>query len=680
LTLPKIAPERWLPWVCGLAALFSVHLALRYFGGIAAPGLIAAALLVLVLLTITGCGRLLLRSFGIRGTTESEKTLLGATLGLGLLSQAVFLLAALGILRTWTVSALLGVFWIVGFTELRSLASSLSGDWSLLRDRPLMAGSVLLLLGLMFWLTWVPPHYYDSLVYHLPLAASYAREGALHTRPDLLFSHFPQNAEMLFTLSLLLGSDILAKMFSWLATFLSVWWLLELGKREVPVPVILLACLSVCTHTAVMLLTPTAYVETFVMLWITAAVLSFLRWRADADEDDMPRGWLALAGVFAGLGVGTKYYAGICPGILGLYLVGRWLHSRWPGRESRLTVASRARDSLLFFITAAAAGLPWLLKNLYFIGNPVFPFLYKLFPGRGTGWAQDTAARYFGVMTEYGHLEGGWLKDLLQFPYLAASGSARFGGGADILGSLGWGLLFITLPLAAWAAWRKRHLRWLALYCAAHWALWFSTGVVLRFLVVLVPLLSLLAANGVYQAWTRIGTAAKTALAGALGILLWMNLALFLYVNIVVDNFSVLLGERSRGEFLSRKLDYYPCAARARDAVAPNARILVVGEQRGYYIEQPNTVTTPMAANRFVTAANAASGPEDLARKLREEEGIGYLLVVPREGARLGEQYGVFHFSEKGRKNWEGLEKDALTPVFQSPGRCALFKVRTGEK
>jgi len=40
-----------------------------------------------------------------------------------------------------------------------------------------------------------------------------------------------------------------------------------------------------------MLLAATAYVETFVMLWITGAVFCFLRWREIAGtEDDL--GWL----------------------------------------------------------------------------------------------------------------------------------------------------------------------------------------------------------------------------------------------------------------------------------------------------------------------------------------------------------------------------------------------------
>jgi len=46
----------------------------------------------------------------------------GMTLGLGLLSLAVLALAALRLLRPWTLSLLLAGFWVVGF---RSCAQAL---------------------------------------------------------------------------------------------------------------------------------------------------------------------------------------------------------------------------------------------------------------------------------------------------------------------------------------------------------------------------------------------------------------------------------------------------------------------------------------------------------------------------------------------------------------------------
>ncbi|MFH2202547.1 MAG: phospholipid carrier-dependent glycosyltransferase [Elusimicrobiota bacterium] len=666
--------KRALPGIfAGFILLLAVHLCLSYFSGAVAGGLISAAMFALVFLTAAAGGRILLRLFAVRGISESEKTLIGATLGLGLLTQAMLLIGMAGVLKPWAVSLLLGLFWIIGFTEMRDLLRSLTSNLSLLRDRPVLSGGILLLLAVLFCLTWVPPHHYDSLVYHLALPSAYIRAGRIFTVPHLLYSHFPQNGEMLYTLALLLGSDVLAQMFTWLGTFLSVWWLFEMGKHELPIVVVLGACLLTVTHTAVMLLTPTAYVECLVMLWLTASVLSFLRWRMDSDIEVSQRGWLAMAGVFAGLGVGTKYYAGICPALIALYLATQWLRMR-PWSQGGTYVRGRLWDAAAFCAPALLFGAPWLVKNAVVVGNPVFPFLYDVLPPRGIAWGVTNAERYFGFLVEYGHARGAFLKDLLQFPYLAAAGSTRFGGGADVLGNLGWGLVFAALPATVWAAWGNRFLRWALFYCLAHWLIWFNTGVVMRFLTVLVPLLSLLTAHGLYKVWQRLGTAGRATLGTGVAVLVGTNLALFLYVNALFDSLPLLVGLKSRREYLAQKLDYYPCARRARGLLGENDKILVVGEQRGYYVPQPHVTTTPMAPNRFVRIANESADDGELRRTLKKE-GFRYMLFVPREARRLNAGWGVFHFSERGRENWTALEKDGLETLFDVKGRCGLYRI-----
>jgi hypothetical protein len=656
-----------------LLALFSLHVGLSYFSGALAGGLLSSVLLAVVFLTAAGCGRILLRFFKVVGVSESEKTLIGATLGLGLLSQAVMVIGFLGWLKPWAISLILGLFWVIGFTELGDLVKSLGANRNLLRDRPLLAGGLLVGLALLFWFTWVPPHQYDSLVYHLALPAAYIREGKIFNVDHLLYSHFPQNGEMFYTLGLLLGSDVLAQMFTWLGTFLSVWWLFEMAKRELPITVVLAACLLTVTHTGVMLLSTTAYVECLVMLWITAAVLSFLRWRMSSDFEVSNRGWLALAGVFAGLGVGTKYYAGICPALIASYLGIQWLKMK-PWSQGGSYVRSRALDVFAFSGAAFLFGLPWLVKNAAMIGNPVFPFLYKVFPVSGVDWGGAGAVGYFSMLTEYHHAKGQFLKDLLSFPYLAASGSAKFGGGADVLGGHGWALLLAAFPAAVWAARRNQYLRAALIYCLCHWLIWFQTGVILRFLTVLVPLLSLLVAFGLYQLREALSSAWRPVLAAGVAGVIMTNLALFLYVNTIFDSLPLLLGLKSRRQYLSEKLDYYPCADFARARTKENDKILVVGEFRGYYVSRPHVSTRTNAPNRFVRTANEAESVSDLSERFKRE-GFRYFMYVPREAKRLDDGWGVFHFSEEGRKRWAAFEKEGLETVFQVPGRCSLHRV-----
>jgi hypothetical protein len=663
----------WPSVFAAFLALFSLHVGLSYFSGVLIGGFISAALLVLVLLTVAGCGRILFRLFNVSGVSESEKTLIGATLGLGILSQAVMFIGAVGWLKPWAISLILGLFWIVGFTEMRDLVKSLGANRNLLKDRPVLSGSLLAGLALLFWFTWVPPHQYDSLVYHLALPAAYIREGRIFNVEHLLYSHFPQNGEMFYTLALLLGSDVLAQMFTWLGTFLSVWWLFEMAKRELPITVVLFACLLTVTHTGVMLLTPTVYVECLVMLWITAATLSFLRWRMSSDMEISHRGWLALAGVFAGMGVGTKYYAGICPALIASYLGFQWLKMR-PWSQGGSYVRDKFFDMGAFSLAAFIVGVPWLVKNAVMIGNPVFPFLYDIFPPTGVDWGQSSAAGYFSMLTEYHHSKGEFFKDLVRFPYLAAAGSSQFGGGADVLGGHGWTLIFAAFPAAVWAGWKNQYLKAMLIYCVAHWFIWFQTGVILRFLTVLVPLLSLLVAYGLYKVWQALSGGWRAVLGGGVAVVMGTNLALFLYVNSIFDSIDVLVGLKSRREYLSEKLDYYPCADFARARVKENDKILVVGEFRGYYVDHPHVSTRTNAPNRFVQTANQAEDVSDLGNRLKQD-GFGYLMYVPREAKRLNDGWGVFHFSEDGRRRWTAFEEEGLEKIFEIPGRCSLHRM-----
>ncbi|MEK7656149.1 MAG: phospholipid carrier-dependent glycosyltransferase [Elusimicrobiota bacterium] len=659
----------------GLLALFALNLLARSFGAALLPGITATALLALVLASATGTGRLLLKAFGAREMSESEKTLIGATLGLGALSQAVFLLGMAGFLRPWTASLLLALMWVAGFTELRELARSLGANKNLLFDRPVSSLAVLIPLAAAYFAAFAPPHQYDSLVYHLPIPAAYAREGRIFPVEHLVYTHFPQNGEMLYTLALLLGSDVLAQLFTWLCALLSVWWLLEMGKREAPMSAVLLACGLVATHSAMLLLASTTYVECVLMLWITAAVFSFLRWR-----EARSRGWLALSGVFAGLGVGTKYYAGITPALLALHLLLRWAASlrRAPagGDTQPLSETPREglecfRDLALFSGAAAAAGSPWLIKNALTVGNPVFPFFYRWLPARGVEWTAGMAGRYFDMLVEYRH-RGDPFGELARFLWQAASGSPRYGGGADILGSVGWGPLLALMPLALWSASRNRYMRALLAYCAGHFLLWFSTAMVLRFLVPVLPLAALPAACGLQALWAGRGALGRAALASAGAVLVAVNLGFFLHVHSLVGTLPVLTGAQGRREYLAAKLDYYPCARFAAERLPQNDRILVVGEQRGYYVMQPHTATTVMAPNRFVLRANEAEDPGELLRTLGQD--YRHILFVPREAKRLGEGYGIFAFTPRGAANWSALLAASETE-FEETGRCALLKL-----
>ena len=624
------------------------------------PGAVPFVLLVLTILLAAGSGRVLAGKLGLSDMSESQKTLCGMTLGLGLLALGGFFLGALGLFKPWAASALLALLWVIGYAELKPALASLAPDRSLLRERPLSVAAVVLPLLAALWMCLVPPHQYDSLVYHLALPQAYLREGRLFAPPGIVYAHFPQNGEMLFSLALLLGSDILAQMYMWLSMVLSIWWVFSLGRREAPMSAVALASIFIATHSALLLMSSTTYVEPLVMLWITAAALSFERWRRLAPEGGEPRGWLILSAVFTGLALGTKYYAGIGAAAFGLRLLWAFAFDRR---------RRRAEDLVLFTAIVSALFAPWLIKNWVCVRNPVFPFLYKWFENTGTGWNADLAAGYFSVLTEYGHI-GGFFHSLISLPILLLRNPLRFGGGMDVLGDLGWDISLWLLPLGAWAASKNRSLRGLLLFCFLWGCAWFSSGVVLRFLTVLVPIMALLGACGLVALWAVLDRWSRVVIAGALGVMTFAHLFLFVFVHSTFGSGATAFGLETRESFLTRRLDYYSCADWLRGNAVENDKILVVGEQRGYYLAADHLPSTVHMPNHFVRRANESAAPAALIASLRAD-GFTRLLIVPRAAARLGP--GLGSLTPAGAVNWKGLE-DTLKTEFTGRG-CVVGRL-----
>ncbi|HXT00651.1 MAG TPA: hypothetical protein VN915_08260 [Elusimicrobiota bacterium] len=625
----------------GLTAALSAAVAADGLFQALRPGVLPLLLLAITALAAAGSGRKLVAALGAGGD-EAEKTVAGATLGLGVLALAMFALAAAGLLASWAASALLGALLLFGWSEVRPALAALVDGGRRALERPWLCVLVGLPLLFALWACLVPPHQYDALVYHLALPQEYLRAGRLYAPPGIVYAHFPQNGEMLFTLALDMGSDLLAQMYAWLASALTIGWLLTYGRRITSAAP--WAAALVATHTAVLLLSSTAYVEPLVMLWMTGALLAF-----EASDEGAQRGPLLLSALFMGLALGTKYYAGLLAVLLVL----------------RLAFRGRLKPAILYAALAGALFAPWLIKNWIFVGNPVFPFLYKIFPATKAGWTSELAAGYFQVLTEYGHAHG-FLRDLLSLPVLLLRNPLRYGGGMDVLGDYGWDLTLWLWGYGLWAALRGRGPRALALLTALYFAGWFATGVVLRFLTAMAPAMARVGAAGAAQWREEAAPGARVLAAAAAGVMLASHLFLVLFVHGVFGSGGPMLALEDRGTFLSRKLEYYPCAVES-GRLPLGSKILEVGEQRGYYIPRAHLSTTVHAPNLYVALANASSSPEDLARSLRAG-GFTHLLFVPREALRLGN--GVGTFTPLGEANWTGLEKH-LTLTFRGPA-CLL--------
>jgi hypothetical protein len=283
--------------------------------------------------------------------------------------------------------------------------------------------------------------------------------------------------------------------------------------------------------------------------------LTFLRWLRQGD-----RGWLILSALFAGAAAACKYTALLLPlmGCLGVL----WHHHR---RQSLSGLA--LREMALFATLAFIAGSPFYLKNWIVLGNPVYPFLYGLFGGRG--WDADQARLYDLFVGELGM--GRAITDYLLLPWnlsvRAELDSPRFDG---ILGPV----FLLTLPfLVGRRPWGQAVGVLLSLSLAS-FLFWASSAQQIRYLIPLFPLLSVVtgAILARYRDRRPLFLLLTLFVAGSLVFNLYHITRDFLKIHPL----PVIVGTESRDAFLTRLIPPYTMYRYVNEALPPGSRVFLI--------------------------------------------------------------------------------------------------------
>jgi 4-amino-4-deoxy-L-arabinose transferase-like glycosyltransferase len=412
----------------------------------------AAAILFLVF-AMWGWGAAALRSFVFESAAEGTAMRLGA--GAAVLSMLVFVLGLAGLLaRPWFLGAVvLGV--VLGVASRPSLP----------RVSP-AAFLVAAVLGAPIVLQlFYPPVDWDATSYHLASSKLYLEAHRLVVATYLRYPVFPQLQEMLFTLALGISDDIAAHGINfamWLGTGGA---LLALGRRVgSPAAGVLALGLWAGSPTA-FVFGSVAYVDVPLTFYVTLACLCAVIYA----QENSGR-WAGLAGLFAGAAAATKY-----SGLFFVAAIGLWVLAVSP-REARV------RRFASFAGLAALVCLPWYLRNAMLSGDPLFPFLGRVFPNRFWN-ATDLAVQIDNL-----HQQGGrTLVDFLRVWDRLAFNQGIFVGPEDTFSPALW----IPLPILLLARWKSPAERGLLLLALAFLCVWFFGSPSGRYLLPVIPLLCL---------------------------------------------------------------------------------------------------------------------------------------------------------------------------------------------
>lgn len=524
-----------------------------------------------------------------------------------------------------------------------------------------------ILMGILASTT--PEIFYDSLVYHLALPKLFLLRGAIVPTPENIYSGLPLGVQMLFGLGLSLSDENLAALLHTvfgLGTALALWaWLRKWASDSTAILAVLIFCLT----PIVLYASWHCGVDLGSCFYVMTGLIALSRAVADpTDEEKSAKRpvWAIVTGLLIGFGFGTKF--NVIP-IGGAFVVVHWFLARRAGR--------RYQESLWLWGVAAVVFLPWLIKNAFFYGNPLYPFLYDKI-----GWV--VPAHWEAFLGAAGNRDlaatfSSWpnIKLFLLHPWLMSTGSWPLGdwpGPAYItltpwIFFVGWGLRKEVKEVPrSWTA--------LILLAAAGYAAWAGASRLVRYLLPVLPLIAAITALAVDRAgYPRI--LRRTGWALALFSVAFNFQAAFRQ-GWGIGQWHVLRGITSRYKYLTVQritygLPYYAAMVWIDQNLPLDAKVLFLGESRSYYSERNFVAASIYDYNPFWEAAKKAKSAADLRQWLRDE-GITHIFqsarqlhfrydspaVVPRETI-MREQFQEF-WATYTELMWEDREDSGDNP------------------
>ncbi len=627
-----------------------------------------------------GMGRKILKLLRIKGETILESTIFALGLGFGSLSLIMFALGILQLYYTWIVYSVLGILSIFSFFEVKKVRlqkPQLSSSkprftifamffWGILG-----VAAVINLAGAL-----VPEVFYDSLVFHLAVPSLYKINHGIKYIETIFMSHFPQNMHMLYTLSLLLGIDILAKLMHWAMGIFVVLLVYTFGRKYFNYRVGLLAAAIVYTIPMVAMQSRVTGVELSLTFFELLAVFALVNWFTINRRDEKPKavkdGWLIAAAIFSGLAMGVKYTAmysfflfAIC-----IFLGAVIIHKR--------KIKMSFKKTFLFCAVATALFSPWLIKNTIYTNNPFNPFLSSIFNTKNLYFGSEYIPLDTKFLTKaakkWGRFPTRNIKEWLIFPWTLTK------GGNDSHSFVGPIFLYL-LPLLFFL--RKDRLIKFLIFLGSAWFLTWSLIATrnLRFFISGLTLFGIIISYLLLKVEKENRYFTKTVV--FLVFLMSINNIGWSLVILTANNdpWGVVLGRESREEYLSRDsigfnlTPYYrPVVNYVNQNLPMDAKVLFIGEARGYYCEREFVTTQAEDPHSIVIRlVRFCKDTDELLKKLKNL-GITHVLYNRREGYRL-KAFKIFDWQDDDFPIFHKFWRNNLKLIYTEKD-VYLFEVR----
>jgi len=242
----------------------------------------------------------------------------------------------------------------------------------------LLSALVIALIGCILVLDWVPPISRDALTHHLAVPKLYVKHGGMYEIPALAFSYYPMNLDLLYTVPLLFGNDILPKYIHFAFALLAAGLIFAYLRRRVGHVFALAGVIFFLSLPVIVRLSTTVYVDLGLVFFSTLALIYFLKW----IENEFSTKYLIISAVGCGLALGTKYNA-----LIVLFLFAVFVPFVYSRKKRALEIPQNAGHAFFnlklslkaigygasYVLVALVIFSPWAIRNYVWTQNPVYP-------------------------------------------------------------------------------------------------------------------------------------------------------------------------------------------------------------------------------------------------------------------------------------------------------------------
>jgi len=643
------------PWLLyGLRHLIEVDTD-RSIGPAALGFTVFGIILALLVLTIAmSVGGLILRGFRQSATSSIDSLLIAVSLGLAGIGYAILALGLLGFLTPVGVVLTLSILSFAGGLELENYIRGMPRLFK--QARVSFSGSsrwtkILVLLSfVLFAVAFVdalaPPYDYDGLMYHLQGPKIFLQANRIFADLDNWWNNYPFTVPMLFLTSLAFEADFAAKLLNLVYGVILLIAVARLSHLLLPKAESWIAVAAMLAIPALPRWSSFAYID---IAWAAYAVLSawcIFKWQRTGDQAQ-----LVIGGLLAGLTLASKYVGVLDFGLL----IGLIVYAGWNKGPKDLL-----RNLFLFAFIAAIVASPWYLKNLVWLGSPVFPV--ELLKANPAPLRLDLNQSY----VQSGLGMGRTLLDYIKLPYRLYSHSIMFGQTALEMPSLLFPIL-ILLPFAGGAA-----PIMILIAGLVRFGLWAVSSQQMSFLLPAFAFFSVAVAHLIHSVSSRrnwrVGFLLRAFAIGSVTVTLFAMLG---HV-IQTESWRVGIGSESRDDYLTRTLEGYRSRTFIKENLGQDEKVFLVGDGRRYYcprqcvaeIDQFAWTRIVLQGNMSVEAIATSLYAEGVTHLLLSWQDINYLIQHDADG----------RFTDSIQFLLSEFEPACLIPVFREE-RTALYKL-----